>query len=55
MKRHEYEIVARIEIFQPDEKARIHVFNQLLILAAGNAVIQAILAAVGYYGIVLFK
>ncbi len=42
-------------VYQPDEKARIHVFNQLLILAAGNAVIQAILAAVGYYGIVLFK
>lgn len=42
-------------VYQPDEKARIHVFNQLLILAAGNAVVQAVLAAVGYYGIVLIK
>lgn len=42
-------------VYQPDEKAQIRLFNQLLILAVCNAVIQAILATVGYYGIVLFK
>ena len=41
-------------VYQPDAQSRLRLFNRLLLLAVGNAVVQMILAAVGYYGIQLF-